>query len=351
MTQQTMRIARFRGFQKGFVLEETEKPSIKENEVLIRTTCCAISGTDVYRYRENKDPVIPPFADGDTPGHEIAGTVEDVGGTVTRCNPGDRVVVQPFWGCGTCSACNAGRENFCPHVKAFGFHVPGGFSEYISAREEIVLRFASHITFDEAVLTHHIAVNLNGIKSAGVEIGEASTVAVFGTGNLGLLMVMMIKALGASKIFAVDIEPSRLALASQLSGSIPVNAVTCDPAETILKETGGRGVDVSIELAGGSAPTLDQAMNATKKGGIFVAIAVRNEKDSLNFRRILSRSLRVQGSATHTMTEMGESLAMIEDGSIQAKRIITHSFPFHEINRSFDCRLDDPKALYVMVHI
>ena len=98
MTQNTMKIARFRGFQKGLVLEEAEKPLIADNEVLIRTGCCAVSGTDIYRYREKKDPVIPPFADGETPGHEIAGTVEDAGSRVTRCKPGDRVVVQPFWG-------------------------------------------------------------------------------------------------------------------------------------------------------------------------------------------------------------------------------------------------------------
>ena len=351
MTQNRMKIARFRGFRKGFVLEEAEKPVIADNEVLVRIKCCAVSGTDTYRYREKKDPVIPAFADGETPGHEIAGTVEDAGSRVTRCKPGDRVVVQPFWGCGICSACKAGKENYCPDVKAFGFHVPGGFSEYIAAREDIVLSFAPHISFDEAVLTHHIAVNLNGIKSSGSQIEKTSTVAVFGTGNLGLLMVMMVRALGASKIFAVDIEPSRLDLGAKLSGSVPVNSAKCDPAEFILKETGGVGVDISIELAGGSAPTLDPAMNATKKGGVFVAIAVRSEKDGLNFRQILSRSLRVQGSATHTMTEMAESLAMIEDGSIQAKRIITHSFPFHEINQAFDCRLDDPNALYVMVHI
>ncbi|MCP4701616.1 MAG: alcohol dehydrogenase catalytic domain-containing protein, partial [Gammaproteobacteria bacterium] len=199
------------------------------------------------------------LADGETPGHEIAGTVEDAGSRVTRCKSGDRVVVQPFWGCGTCSACRSGKENYCPDIKAFGFHVPGGFSEYIAAREDIVLPFASNISFDEAVLTHHIAVNLNGIKSSGAKIEKTSSVAVFGTGNLGLLMVMMVKALGASKIFAVDIEPSRLDLAAELSGSIAVNAAKCDPAEMILQETGGMGVDISIELAGGTAPTLEPA--------------------------------------------------------------------------------------------
>lgn len=346
-----MKIARFRGFQKGFVLEETEKPKTKQNEVLVRIKCCAVSGTDVYRFRKHKNPVIGPFSDGETPGHEMAGVVEGMGAAVKKFNLGDRVVIQPFWGCGQCAACKRGRENFCPEVRAFGFHEPGGFSEYISAGEDIVLRFDNHISFEEAVLTHHIAVNLYGIKSSGVQPGPETSFAVFGAGNLGQLMVMMLKAMAASQIFAVDIEPSRLALAAKLSGSIAINAADFDPAEAILRKTDGKGVDVSIELAGGNAPTLEPAMKVTKKGGTFIAIAVRSEKDVLNFRRILSRSLRVQGSATHTIKEMEESLAMVNDGRVKAAKIITHRFPISEINRAFDCRLDDPKALYVMVNI
>jgi (R,R)-butanediol dehydrogenase/meso-butanediol dehydrogenase/diacetyl reductase len=147
MTGNMMRIARFRGFQKGLVLEEASIPETKANDVLVRIKCCAISGTDSYRYRENENPTIPPFSDGETPGHEMAGVVEAIGQSVTRCKVGDRVVIQPFWGCGQCAACRAGQENFCPDIKAFGFHVPGGFSEFISAREDIVLPFNPGLSF------------------------------------------------------------------------------------------------------------------------------------------------------------------------------------------------------------
>ena len=346
-----MKVARFKGFKKGFVLEETGKPPTKNNEVLLRVKCCAVSGTDIYRYREYKNPTIRPFSDGETPGHEIVGVVEAMGKSVAKFDVGDKVVVQPFWGCGQCVVCKAGRENYCPDVRAFGFHVPGGFSEFISVREDIVLTFNSHLSFEEVVPTHHIAVNLNGLKSSGVSFGVNTSVAVFGVGNLGLLMVMMLKSMGVSKIFTIDIEESRLELAQELSNSMTINAEDSDPADVILRETGGRGVDVSIELAGGSAPTIDPAIRATKKGGTYIAIAVRNEKDTLNFLQVLSKNLRVQGSATHTLREMEESLAMIEDGRVKTNRIITHRFPLEKINRAFECRLDDPKALYVVVDL
>ena len=351
MLQETMKIARFRGFQKGFVLEETSKPQVKNNEVLVRVKCCAVSGTDIYRYREYENPTVRPFLNGETPGHEIVGVVEAIGKSVVQCDVRDRVVIQPFWGCGQCVACKAGRENFCPDIKAFGFHVPGGFSEFLSVREDIVLKFNPHLSFEKAVPTHHIAVNLNALKSSGVTFGSHTSVAVFGVGNLGLLMVMMLKSMEVSEIYAIDIETSRLKLAKELSDSMTINAQDSDPAEVVLRETGGMGVDVSIELAGGSAPTINPAIRVTKKGGTYIAIAVRNEKDTLNFLQVLSKSLRVQGSATHTLREMEESLAMIEEGRVKTNRIITHRFPLEKINRAFECRLDDPKALYVMVDL
>jgi len=351
MTQDMMKIARFRGFHKGFVLEETKIPYIQENEVLVRVRCCAVSGTDIYRYREYENPTIAPFSDGETPGHEITGIVEDRGKSVHKFRVGDRVVIQPLWGCGTCNACRNGRENFCPDIKAFGFHLPGGFKQYINAREDIVLKFDQELSFEEVIPTHHTAVNLYGLKSSGVKLGPDTSVAVFGAGNLGLLMIMILKSLGVSIIFAIDINSSRLALATELAGSIPVNAAVVDPAEAIIKQTKGTGVDVCIELAGGNAPTIEPALRAARKGGTFIAIAVRNEEDTLNFFQILTKSLRIQGSATHTMKEMEESLTMIRDGRVKAHRIITHRFPLEEINRAFECRLDDPKALYVVVDI
>lgn len=346
-----MKMARFRDFKKGFELEETERPHIRENELLVRVKCCAVSGSDVYRYSRHESPVVMPFTDGESTGHEITGIVEETGGSVRKFKPGDRVVVQPVWGCGKCPACISGRENLCPDLKVFGFHAPGGFSEFITAREDIALKFEDRISFEEAVPTHHVATNLFGLKSSGATLGPETSAAVFGTGNLGLLMVMMLKSMAVTKIFAIDINPSRLALAAELAGSIAINASEVDPAETIIEQTDGAGADVCIELAGGNAPTINPALRATRKGGTFIVLAVRNEKDSINHRQILSKSLRIQGSATHTMKEMAESLAMIQDGRVKTDKIITHRFPLAEINHAFECRIEDPRALYVVVNI
>ena len=108
---------------------------------------------------------------------------------------------------------------------------------------------------------------------------------------------------------------------------------------------------MSVELAGGNAPTIAPALRVTKKGGAFIAVAVKDNHATVNIRQVLTKSLRIQGSTTHTIKEMEEALAMIEDGRINTGSIITHRFPLEEINRAFECRLDNRKALYVMVDI
>lgn len=345
-----MKTAKFRGFEKGFQIENAETPSPKDNEVLIKVKCTAVSGTDIYRFRKYDNPTVMPFSDGDTPGHEAAGVIKKTGSKVKSLQEGDRVVVQPFWGCGECENCRKGRENFCSKVRAFGFHVPGVFSEYITAREDIALKFDEKFDFEDAVPTHHMAVNLYGLKSSGVNLEGINSAVVFGTGNLGLLMVMQLKALKIPKIFAVDIDKSRLALAVEFSGCIPVNAMKLKPDEKILRQTGGKGADIAIELAGGNAPTLEPALDCLRKGGTFIALAVRGIEDGLNFRKILSKSLRVQGSATHTIKEMKECLEMIEKGLVKTNSIITHRFKFNEVNEAFNCRADNPSTLYVVVN-
>jgi (R,R)-butanediol dehydrogenase/meso-butanediol dehydrogenase/diacetyl reductase len=253
-----MKIARWKDYHDKFVIEEIPRPEVKRREVLIRVKSCGVSGTDVYRYDDRHTIDIKLFERGETPGHEVAGVVEEVGRGSTL-QPGNRVVVQPFWGCGKCAFCRGGFENRCRHVQALGFHIPGGLAEYIKVPEHVALKIPSEISFDEATLTHHIAVVYYALLNTGIRITPRITGAVFGIGNLGLLLIQLLQYLGMKKIFMVDINESRLALAQSLVKGRYINSkVIGDPVSIIIKETRGVGVDFSIDTAGGNAPTLEQ---------------------------------------------------------------------------------------------
>ena len=346
-----MKIAHWKGYEKKFVIDEVAKPEPGKGEILIKVKSCAVSGTDLYRYNQQKQINIIPYKIDETPGHEISGIVEEISPGVKNLKAGDRVVVQPFWGCGKCYYCKKGHENSCNQIHAVGFNSPGGLSEYIKAKSSFAFKIPDGVSFDEATLTHHTAVVYYSLKVSGMKFNSKSTGAIFGIGNLGLLMVQVMKHLGIKDFFIIDINQSRLDLAQELTGGKAINPTTFeDPVKSILDTTENIGVDFSVELAGGNAPTLEPAIKVIKKGGAFIAVGVRDPSDTLNLREIMRRDLRIQGSTAHTRTEMKESLGMLQIGAINAKRLITHTFPLEKINYAFETRLKDPAAISVIVN-
>jgi threonine dehydrogenase-like Zn-dependent dehydrogenase len=345
-----MKIARWKDYQEKFVIEEIPKPEVKRGEVLIRVKSCGVSGTDVYRYDDRHIIDIKLFQPGETPGHEVAGVVEEVG-KGSALKQGDRVVVQPFWGCGKCVFCKGEFENRCRHVQALGFHLPGGLAEYIKVPEHVALKIPPEISFDEATLIHHVAVVYYALINTGIKITPHITGAVFGIGNLGLLLVQLLQYLGMKKIFMVDVNESRLALAQSLVQGQYINPVVMgDPVSIIVKETRGVGVDFSVDTAGGNAPTLEQAIKVLKKGGSFAGVGVRDNKDTVNFMTLMAKEIRVQGNAAHTLQEMKKSLKAMKLGGVKVKKFITHKFPLEKVNKAFEVRLKDKKAISVMVN-
>jgi len=350
MRDQRMKIARWKDYHEKFVIEEIPRPEVRRGEVLIRVKSCGVSGTDVYRYDDRHTIDIKLFGRGETPGHEVAGVVEEVG-KVSALKPGNRVVVQPFWGCGKCAFCRGGFENRCRSVQAIGFHVPGGLAEYIRVPERVVLKVPPEISFDEATLIHHIAVVYYALINTGIKITPRITGAVFGIGNLGLLLIQLLQYLGMKKIFMVDVNEPRLTLARSLVKGRYINPqVMGDPVPLILKETGGMGVDFSVDTAGGNAPTLEQAIRVLRKGGSFAGVGVRDNKDTINFMTLMAKEIRVQGNAAHTIQEMKKSLKVMKAGGVKVKKFITHTFPLEKVNEAFEVRLRDEKAISVMVN-
>ena len=335
----------------GVSIKQIPVPKPEKGEVLVKIKSCAVSGTDLYRYKQGKHPTVIPFKTDETPGHEITGIVEKICGSSNNLKEGDRVVVQPFWGCGKCSFCKNEKENFCATINAIGFNFPGGMSEYIKAKSSFCFKIPKKVSFDEAVFTHHIAVVYYSLKISDIKITPKSTAAIFGIGNLGLLMVQVLKDLKLKDFFMVDINKNRLNLARKLSGGRIINSLSGkDPVKLILEHTKNEGVDFSVELAGGNAPTLEPALKVLKKGGTFIAVGVRNPSDTINLREIMRRDLRIQGSTAHTRKEMTESLQMIKRGSINTKKLITHSYTLEKINDAFEIRLKDPEAIAVIVN-
>ena len=232
--------------QLGKPLEEAEVavPDIGASEVLVRVAACGICHSDAH-YRAgisliNSLPV--------TPGHEVAGRVEAVGEQVTHVSPGDRVCIHYLVSCGACDFCLRGNEQFCAKVQMIGKHRDGGYAEMICVPERNVFRLPDEIPFEQAaVLMCSSATSLHALNKARLHPGE--TIAIFGIGGLGISAIQLAQQFGAAEIYAVDINPRKLALAERLN-AIPVNACIDNPVAKILDLSYGRGVDVAVELVG-----------------------------------------------------------------------------------------------------
>src|SRR3954466_8930073 len=191
--------------RKSLQEQEIPKPNPGGNDVLIQIQAAGICHSDAH-YRAGKSRVHPlPL----TLGHEVAGVVESAGASVRNFRPGDRVCVHYLATCGHCDFCKSGNEQFCPEGSMIGKYRDGGYAEYILMPERSVFHLPKEIPLEEgAIMMCSSATSLQALKKARLQAGE--TVAVFGAGGLGLSAIQLANALGASRVFAVDIDPQKL---------------------------------------------------------------------------------------------------------------------------------------------
>src|SRR5438552_8191945 len=129
-----------------------------------------------------------------------------------------------------------------------GKHRDGGYAEFVVMPERSGFELPREISFEQgAIMMCSSATALHALNQARLQAGD--TVALFGIGGLGFSAIQLAQAFGASEVFAVDIQPGKLVLAERL-GAVPVNAAACEPVQEIKRLSGGRGVDVALELIG-----------------------------------------------------------------------------------------------------
>jgi glutathione-independent formaldehyde dehydrogenase len=254
-------------------VEEVPDPRIEQpNDVIVRITSSCICGSDLHMY-EGRTAAEP----GIVFGHENLGIIEEVGSGVTRLEQGDRVVMPFNVACGFCKNCVAGRTGFCLTVNPSGFAggaygyvamgpYTGGQAEYLRVPYAdfncLPLPPGTEHEADYALLADIFPTGYHGCELADVSPGE--TVAVYGAGPVGLMAAYSAQLRGASRVFAVDRVPERLAKAREI-GAIPIDFSRGDPVEQIHEQTGGEGTDKGIDAVGYQAltPAADREDPAT----------------------------------------------------------------------------------------
>lgn len=320
-----MKAARFHG-PGDIRIDEVPDPEVRAGQVEVTVDWCGICGTDLHEYLEG--PIfIPakgsphPITGAEVPvvmGHEFAG-VSAVGAGVTHVREGDSVAVEPYYVCGRCSACVAGRYNICRKLGFVGLAGDqGGFAEkcVVDARWAHPL---GDLPTDVGALVEPLAVGHHAVRLSGLREGD--TGAVFGAGPIGLVTAAALKAAGAGQVIVVEPAAARKAKAKGAGADTVLDPTETHVPDAIRDLTGGAGADVAFECAGIDA-VLAAAIGSVRPGGTVVNVAIWGHLPQVAMNDLVLSEITVLGSLAYC-GDHPDTIALLRDGKVAAEQFIT----------------------------
>lgn len=307
------------------VLDEIDEPVAGEGELLVKVEVCGLCGSDRHII-EGEYPSSPPV----TLGHEFGGTVVDAGPS-TSLPVGARVTVDPNISCGACVECRLGRVSYCSAQLALGVQLNGGLAEYVVVPEKQAYELPSDLPITHAAFCEPIACCLRGLDLAAIRPGDS--VAVFGGGVIGQLMVQLARLAGASTVVLSTRQASRRELAEQLGATATVDPTATDPVAAITGASGiaPGGVDVVLECAG-VVDTFEQSLAVARRGGSIVVfgVAPQGVMAQVSPFDILVRELRIQGSFINPLTH-GRAADMVASGVLELDALVSREMALSDV--------------------
>jgi S-(hydroxymethyl)glutathione dehydrogenase/alcohol dehydrogenase len=332
-------------YGRPFAVEEVDPVAPGADDVVVRMTASPYCFTDCLNQRGMRGlpRSLPTIV-----GHAAVGVVEYAGPEVTRVREGDRVLVPGTPECERCFWCEKGRPDQCEHLLAPARQVAsradgtpvmtgiGTYTELITTRGSWAFPIQSSLP-DETLSC--LGCGITTGVGAAVNVGRVApgdTVAVVGCGHLGLWMIQGARLAGAERIIAVEPLAWRLDLAVALGATDVVNPAHADPVEQVRELTSGRGADVTLE-ASGVPEGIEQAFAMTRRAGIAVITGVSSQKANITLPQtevaIRGKALvSCQMGQTDVRRDVPRYIGMLEDGRLDARPIITGTFPLDDIN-------------------
>lgn len=336
-----MRVAVYEGV-KSIRLQERPTPQAAPGEAIVRVKYCGICGTDAHGYTDGR------WAPGTVFGHEVAGTITEIGNEVTGFKVGERVAVAPYAPCGECYFCRNGQYNICVHFyeRCIGLSPAndGGFAEYVRVPfpKNMLYKLPDNVSFEDAVLVEPMAVALGMVRKSRFRIGD--NVAVVGAGMVGLSGIQFLRMAGARTITAIDPLARKRDLALQLGVDLALN-----PAEegaALQKEAmamyggDGKGMDIVYECSGGR-DAISLGLSLVKSGGQFIQVGGAPLQGDGN---IVRREIELKGSLGYT-EEFGLCIDFMARGKMNTKSLISDIITLDDVVEKGFERLAMPNDL------
>lgn len=316
-----------------FEIQDRPNPVVPPDHVLIQVKACGICGSDVHGMTGSTGRRLPPII----MGHEAAGEIVEVGSAVTNFFTGDRVTFDSTVYCGSCRFCREGRINLCSQRQVLGvscgdYRRDGAFAEFVAVPERILYKLPDEITFEQAAMVEAVSVAVHAVERTPLKLN--ATAAVIGSGMIGLLVVQALRVAGCSKVIAIDLDPERLHLATQLGATHTLHANAPDVVEQVNSLSSGEGVDAAFEVVGISAG-LETAVKVVRKGGSVTLIGNLSPQVELPLQAVVTRELTLIGSCA-SAGEYPVCLDLIASGRINVTEFISATPPLQEAPAWFE---------------
>jgi alcohol dehydrogenase len=330
-------------------LEECPMPQIAAStDALVKIVKTTICGTDLHILKGD----VPTCAPGRILGHDGVGVVAKTGAGVTVFHEGDRVLISCISACGKCSYCRRGMYSHCATGGwILGNQIDGTQAEYVRIPHAETSLYPIPEGADEQAL-----VMLSDILPTGFECGvlngkvaPGNTIAIVGAGPIGLAALLTAQFYSPAEIIMIDLDDNRLQVARRFGATATINAADGNPADAVMKMTGGRGVDTAIEAVGVPASFIT-CEDIVAPGGTIANVGVHGAKVDLHLEKLWAQNITITTRLVDTVT-MPMLLKMVQSGKIDPKLLITHRFKLDQIIEAYDTfgRAASTRALKVVI--
>jgi 2-desacetyl-2-hydroxyethyl bacteriochlorophyllide A dehydrogenase len=315
-------------------IAEVDRPAPGPGQVLVRVKYCGICGTDYAIFSggssfvKNGQITYPIRI-----GHEWSGVVEKAGDGVTAFKPGDPVVGDDFVSCGECPACARGEYNDCENKFNVGTIHPwdGAFADFVVFPERHLYRVSDGISLELAALCEPLSIAYGAVRR--LNIRQSTTVAVIGTGSIGMCAAALALQQGAGQVLLVGRNPLKLDIALRLGVTGAINIRETDAAEEILRRTGGKGADCVIECSGAETSLADAIEYAAVRAKVMMVGFFEQKIGNFDMDKAIFKELTLTG----IMGEYGNTEAVLKimaQSDLRLEPIITDCVPFSEVTNA-----------------
>ncbi|MEO6315944.1 MAG: zinc-binding alcohol dehydrogenase family protein [Chitinophagaceae bacterium] len=303
----------------------TERPVAGPGETLLQIKRIGICGTDLHAFEGTQ----PFFSYPRILGHELAAEI------ITTDAPGfavgEAVTFIPYFYCGTCIACRAGKTNCCVKINVCGVHIDGGMREYLCV-PSYALVHGDGLSFDELALVEPLAIGAHAVQRATVTAGEY--VLVIGAGPIGL-GTMAFAAIAGGKVIAMDINDGRLEFcSSKLGVQFTINPLKEDAVAKLQEITNGDMPTVVMD-ATGSLKAITDAFRFVAHGGRFVLVGLQKLEIAFSHPEFHKREMTLMSSRNATRADFSHVIAAMKKGLVNPSTYITHRVAFDEVKDNF----------------